>query len=170
MSKMLHATSLCRLMVAVLLIVCVVVRWSLVLFTLLSVLSFPFLLLCCGVLFFFEFVDMPPLSAGGWVFLRILGLLALFPVGKLGGIVIIEIKVQVLFRFFHFQLYSVFTVFPSQLLEKILHMTLTVTGRGVVDFVDGDGKGEHVGYTCVQGFYEGMKAFDDPERDEHDAR
>lgn len=47
-------------------------------------------------------------------------------------------------------------------------MTLAVTGRGTVDFVNGSGEVEHVGDTGVQGFYEGMKTFDDPERGDED--
>ncbi len=45
---------------------------------------------------------------------------------------------------------------------------LSVLRGSVVDFVDGDGEGEHVGDVEVQGFDEGVKAFDDPERDEDD--
>lgn len=44
---------------------------------------------------------------------------------------------------------SVREVLLCIILEKILHMQLAVTWGGVVDGVDGNGEGEHVGYACV---------------------
>ena len=57
-------------------------------------------------------------------------------------------------------------VFSSKLFEKVLHMQPAIARGGVVDGVDDYGKGEHVGDTGVQGFYEGMDTFDDPEGEE----
>ena len=44
---------------------------------------------------------------------------------------------------------SVREVLLCIILEEIFHMPLAVTRCSVVDGVDGNGEGEHVGYACV---------------------